>query len=387
MPDSSFFINKIGPVHASKYISTDQILLGSGAGPSKTGQRNRIATYSISRSVGLSEKPAERSGVITGEALLADDEDAPSSFAVHGDLVVAGVNESTSSRKRSGDNHHLRTFRLGKQTDEKGETTSIKTLPQHQIYDNLSVDLDDYQKVTKFSEDGKYIALISDEGIPAVVDATKMGKLPLDLPTTKVLDLEIYDGKLWIAEAKSIRYLSLPSGDDASVVLSLAQASIPKNFSLALIRVLEKDTLLLGLNDTKQNYSFLAIYKFRKGELVQDKIVHVSSKVRGLYVSTRRPTPSNPRLIAMTTSNGNLIIYDNDLDKLKTWTGLHQFPISTLAFRPDGKQLITCSIDEKVNVLDLINIGSEVSVLAKLLMLLISLLIAYLLYLYLAQSR
>lgn len=391
MPDSSFYVHKVGPIHASTYISTDQILLGSGAGPSKTGQRNKLATYSISQSLASSINAAERSGVCTAEALFADDEDAPSSFAIHKDLIFAGVNESAAARKVTGDNHHLRQFRLKKQVTEKSEEMTIKVLTQHQIYEDLSVELDDYQKITKCSEDGKYIALISSEGHPAIVQTALMTRMPIEAldsdPKRKILDLELSDGKLWILEAKTITTISLPQVDDPVVVLSIADSFIPKNFSFFQIRVLESDTILLGLNDVKMNYAFVATYKFRKGRLVQDKIAHISAKIRGLYISTKEPTPTNPRLIALTTNTpGQLILYDNELNQVKTWHKLHQFPISTVAFRGDEKQLITCSIDEKVNVLDIVNIQSEVSLTAQLFMFILAVLLAYLMYLYLSRS-
>lgn len=393
MPDSSFYVNKIGPVHASEYFSTDQILLAAGVGPSKTGQRNRLATYSISQSLASSATAAQRSGVCTGEALFADDEDAPSSFAVHEDLVVAGVNESAASRKHTGDNYHLRMLRLMMHSMEKGESTTFRTLTQHQIYEDLSVELDDYQKVTKFREDGRYIALISNEGYPAIVETSNMTRVPIDIfdskqpnGKAKVLDIEFSKGKLWIADTKTIRTLSLPLADDLSVVLSLAQSSIPKNFVLAQFRIVDQDTVLLGLNDANMKQSFIATYEFRKGQLVQSKIAHMNSKIRSLYINTRHPTPTKSQLIALTTADGRLSLFDPDLNHLKTWKGLHQFPISTVAFRHDGKQLITCSIDEKINVIDLVSLGSETSLFTQFFMLFIALLLAFLMFHYLKRA-
>lgn len=368
MTQSSFYINKVGPVHAAHYISTDQVLLASGAGPSKTGQKNRIATYSIAASLASSEKEAERQGVSTGEVLLSDDEDAPSSLAIAKDLIIAGVNESTAIRKKTGDNHHLRTFRISTASDEKGETTKINTLPQHQIFDDLSLENDDYQKVTKVNSTGTYAALISSDGYPAVVDLAKMTKLPLepldglkDGKKIRIVDLELTNNALFVANANSITSISLPSADDVSILFHLDRSGVPKNFRLSNILILSTDKVLVGMTDVKLSHSFIAIYRLYKGQLIQGEVAHTSSKIRGLYTSTRHASPTMPQLIAMTTANGDLTLFDATLQKIKTWRKLHQFPISSVAFRPDGRQLITASIDEKVNVLEIGSLSPETS--------------------------
>lgn len=297
---------------------------------------------------------------------MADDEDAPSSFALHQDLVIAGVNESAASRKKTGDNFHLRTFRITQESTEKAETTSIKTLPQHQIYEDLSVELDDYQKVTKVNPDGKYAALISSEGFPALVDLKKMLRMPLDVLDSvqdggkmKVVDIEMLKDSVWVADGKRIVTISLPTGDDVSVLFNLDKTGVPKNYSLSHMRIMGVDTVLLGMNHNKLQHAFIAVYKLYKGALIQCQVAHTSSRLRGLYINTRHATQTNPTLVSVTTSNGALHLYDAELHKLKSWSSLHQFPISTVSFRPDSRQLVTCSIDEKINVLDLTDLGTR----------------------------
>ena len=349
MPDSFFYLNKAGPIHASNYLSTDQVLLASGAGPSKTGQKNRIAAYSLAKSLETSAKSTERSGVVIGGTILGDDEDAPSSFARHNDLLIAGVNESLASRKESGDNHHLRTFRITRSTDDKGDSVAIKKSLQHQIFEHLSIERDEYQKITKLSPDGKYAGLISSDGLPAVVDMSNMAQIHIGTDTAKWVDLEFTKDMLWIATTHGVQSFSLPTGDESSISFSLSHSSVPKAHQLTALRVLGTDSLLLGLNHTSSNSSYLATYKVHNNTLVQRKVAYLSSKLRGIYLNV---ASSSQRIMA-TTSDGQAILYDSELEKLKTWKGLHQFPISTVSLRNDGMQAITCSIDEKVNILDL----------------------------------
>lgn len=307
-----------------------------------------------------STKAAERKAISTGEALLADDEDAPSSFAILKDLVIAGVNESEASRKKTGDNHHLRTFRLQMSNGEKNEETTIKKCLEHQIYPDLSIEEDDYQRTTKISPDGKYLALLSKGGIPALVDAANMTRIDTELLNTddkgeplRLVDLEFAKDSLWIATSEFVRIISLPVGEQVTDIFSITESSVPKNFFLTKMLILGPDMVLLAMNDPKLNQGFLALHRIYKGGLRQEVVSFCSSRVRGIYVNTKTPGPTLAQLIVATFADGSVSIYDKDLDKRKTWKKLHQFPISTVAIRGDGKEMVTCSIDEKVNVLDI----------------------------------
>lgn len=396
MPDSSFYINKF-PIYASRFVSADQVLLAGGGGPSKSGYKNRIATYSIAQSIASNINPKERTGHCTGDVLLADDEDAPGSLAMCDDLILSGVNESSAMRKRSGDNHHLRSFRLRFSTEAKGEQTSIKPALEHQIFPDLDVKLDDYQKITKVSPDGKLLALVSAEGKAAIVSIANMTKLTnrtLDSIDKTFVDVEFATKAAWIATTTKVYLLQLPISKDTEEVevFNLTTLPILKTHKISHIRCLSDTKILLAMNDARTGAAYLTYFEMHKGQLLQRQVIHVASRITGLYLSPAKPSPipttsegskgAQTRLLAITTSDSNLVVYRSDtLARLRTWKHLHAFPISTVSFSPDCTTLLTASIDEKVNVLDLraLSQGAPVSALTSFLWLL-GFMLVYLLY-------
>ena len=356
MTATAFYIDKF-PIYAAQYISNDEILLAGGGGPSKSGYKNRIATYSIPQSIASSKNEKERKGVCVNEVCLADDEDAPSSLAVHNDLILTGVNESSKARK-SGDNHHLRSFRLS----EKG----IKVKLVHQIFD-LDVALDDYQKITKISSDGKHVGLVSAEGQAAIVDVAKMTTLKtLD---DKVIDIEFDADKIWVATQSKV-YLMSMNNNDRSTVFDCEKLGVIHKHKISQVRVIGK-RIVIGLNSGS---AFLGVYEMYKGGLIQKHIIY-TKKIINIFVSPAQD------MIAVTTSDSKLSLYRPDLSLITSWSKLHAFPISTVAFSPSRKELLTGSIDEKINIIDLTTIGTS-NMLKSSLLVLVIFTIIYMLFIF-----
>ena len=144
-----------------------------------------------------------------------------------------------------------------------------------------------------------------------------------------------------------------------------------KTFKISHIRLIDERHVLIAMTGSR---TYLAKFQLYKGSLLQQAVVYSSSRITGIYVS-----PAKHR-VAVTTSDAKLTLYSPArLSKLKSYSKLHAFPISAVSFSPDSTQLITASIDEKVNV---INLTFSTSYIWQLLFLILVVLLLYALYRY-----
>jgi prolactin regulatory element-binding protein len=353
----SFYIDKF-PIYACAYIAQDQLLLaGGGGGKTKAGLSNKLLVYSLAAN-------AQGQYTSVGELVLAGDEDAPAALAVHEDLILAGVNEAEEARRKSKENHHLRTYKLDRSVGKSGDAVNIRPKLSYGILD-LDIEADDYQKHTRISADGKYAALLSAEGKAALVDLTsyrRQASKQLDDAKEPCVNIAFWNDCLLAATKTSLFRVPLTQKtpeDEEKEIFNLSRIRILSRYKIAQVVVFDKDRILLGMNSMDGKSAFVALYRIFKGELRQSHVRHLPSRISGITVDSLQQQQDSTagRKVAIAMGDGGLLLVDGRLEVLRRFRNLHQFPASACAFAPNGQQLVTCSIDYKVNVLDLRGVG------------------------------
>ncbi|CAG8513437.1 7064_t:CDS:10 [Rhizophagus irregularis] len=129
------------PVYCTGFTPSGDILLGGGGGSGNTGVKNKLALFKLK----IPEKTIEK----LTETILSGEEDRPTCIAFHNEenIFSCGIN-SSEEKIIIGENNNCRIFKYSNEKIELVKTIQTMT----------STNVDDYQKVTAFSQDGKLLA-------------------------------------------------------------------------------------------------------------------------------------------------------------------------------------------------------------------------------------
>ncbi|KAG8761415.1 hypothetical protein FRC14_003828 [Serendipita sp. 396] len=130
------------PVYSSSFLSSTRLVLGGGGGQGKTGVKNQLRLYDVS-------KP-DMELTLVGEYEFEAGEDAPMSMAVDStnETIVCGANSSQQAME-AGKNMHCRLFSVqGNKIDHLKSVQAMTTMTG-----------DPYQKVTVLSPSNDVVAI------------------------------------------------------------------------------------------------------------------------------------------------------------------------------------------------------------------------------------
>ncbi|KAI8888490.1 hypothetical protein K501DRAFT_291621 [Backusella circina FSU 941] len=206
------------PVFGLGFTSSNQLIVGGGGGPGRSGVKNKLSSFKIDSR----RKDLEEDAVFPFGA----DEDAPMCLDIHPqqDIVIAGVNGSEEDIK-AGNNENCRMFKVTEDSIEK--VNSLKTV--------TSKNVEDYQKVVRFSEDGSLFAVGTTTGN---VDVFKYPSLKsiCDEPVSVVADDEILDvdinlekEKMIAATRDSLKLINLRGKNVGQIVQTISSTTAVKN--------------------------------------------------------------------------------------------------------------------------------------------------------------
>ncbi|KAM3578836.1 hypothetical protein VKS41_008631 [Umbelopsis sp. WA50703] len=211
MPATTFTSNVGIPVFALGFTSKDQLVIGGGGGAGRTGVTNKIATFKVdTKRKEFREDAAFEFG---------SEEDAPMCLDVHPtkNLCAVGVN-GTDKSVEAGENKNCRVFDI--------ESDSINLLESIQTIKSKNVD--DHQKVCRYSKDGQFIATGTTDGVLTLLKYPSLEPVlpPITFDKEEILDIDIdFDNeKLLVVTPGLVRLISL-RGKTAGKELQTIQAS------------------------------------------------------------------------------------------------------------------------------------------------------------------
>ncbi|KAJ7228813.1 WD40 repeat-like protein [Mycena pura] len=350
------------PVYSSAFLSPSHLVLGGGGGTSRTGIKNKLRVYDVG---------ADRNIAPVDELELERGEDAPMSMAANLETgtLACGVN-SPEEMLSKGENENCRVYALKEQ--KLGLLSTHGTL--------ISGDLDDFQKVTVLSPDGKTLAVAGTKSLQ-LLSYPSLAPLALAVNTDK----EIYDATfskntLVVATTHNLLVYALPTANSKgspskNKKKGKQKAVVPS--ALELLRTIdapvsvsgstgstfraaryhpENTEILYTISNTipgrsrtrkaapRQAY----VCKWNTTTWVVDKVRKVGDK--GVTCFAVSP---NGKLLAFGSSDSSVGLLDaNALSPLVAILKAHEFPPTTLAFNPTSRLLVSGSADNTIRIID-----------------------------------
>ncbi|KAJ7276222.1 quinon protein alcohol dehydrogenase-like superfamily [Mycena haematopus] len=378
------------PVYCSVFLSPTHLVLGGGGGASKTGIKNKLRVYDVGEN---------RSITLVDELQLEPGDDAPTSMAANLETgsLACGVN-SPEEQMKKGENQNCRVFNF---KDQKlGLLGMCGTL--------VSGDLDDFQKVTALSPDGKLLVAAGTTSLQLLSFPSLQPVAPPINTDKEIYDVTFSQNTLVVATTANLLVYALPGetetkskgspsknkkkGKQKEKTIALSElellrtvdppagvlGSTGSTFRAARYHP-EKPEILYtvsntvpGRSRTKKAAPMQAfVCKWNTATWTVDKVRKVG--VKGL---TCFDISANGRLLAFGSADCSVGILDaNTLAPLVAILKAHEFPSTTVKFNPTSRLLVSASADNSIRVISVPD-SAEKSSWTLIILILITLLIA-----------
>ncbi|EJF62868.1 WD40 repeat-like protein [Dichomitus squalens LYAD-421 SS1] len=343
------------PVYSSAFVSPNEFVLGGGGGQSKTGIKNKLRLYRIEGDSRLE---------LLNELELASGEDAPMSMAAHPSRseIVGGINSSEDALK-SGPNRNCRVYSV--KENKISFSDACSTI-------QLNGEDDDFQKVTVFSPNGKYLAVggTRDLSVLHYPSLTPVAT-PIHLEKGEMYDAAFSSSTLVVATTVNLLVYALPSeaeGDTAE------KSKDSRSISSELLHTIDRPTLpgkdagssfravrfhpsdektLYTVSNTvppktrsKSSPRRAFVVKWNTDTWTATKVRQISD--RGVTCFDVSP---DGKLLAFGSSDLTVGVLDaQSLAPLLTILKAHEFPPTTLRFSPHSDILVSGSADNTIRV-------------------------------------
>ncbi|KAJ2336204.1 hypothetical protein GGI00_000965 [Coemansia sp. RSA 2681] len=331
------------PISCIGITLSNEVVLGGGGGPGRSGVKNKLAVYSIDGSA-LELKRAS-------EAILSSEEDAPTCLAVHPKdrVVISSINSSKDAIQK-GNNSNCRVFELSKKSIKAGGKVA-KTICSTSDFD--------YQKCIAIDPLGKLVAGGSTDGTLAVLQYPSLRHaFPSVEAADEINDVDFNASGKWLAVATDSE-LKIVSTKDGSLVQNIDRphtaSGQPAVFRFAKFGANSKGKLKSGtelksvlytvLNTKSRKLAYIAMWDTKQWTRIATRPVCQSA------ITTFALSPSG-KLLAVATVSLQIVICDaHTLKVLLRIPAAHSFAITAMSFDNDDKYLVSGSADETCQVL------------------------------------
>ncbi|KAI9496466.1 quinon protein alcohol dehydrogenase-like superfamily [Zychaea mexicana] len=338
-PTCSTFAVPVGiPVYGVTFTPTNQLLIGGGGGPGRSGVQNKLVSYKVEPR----RKDLEEEAVYD----LSNDEDAPMCLDAHPteNVVVAGIN-STEQNIKKGENKNCRVFKVLESQFEL--TKSLASI--------TSKSAEDYQKVIRFNSDGTLFATGSSNGqvrvysYPSLEPACDAIESSGDDEVMDV-DISLEKDKLTFLLRDAIKLVNLRGRHAGKVKQTISPATIDNKQkfqfrSFRYGRLYCKDFAYLVANSPKGGY----VVKLDAYTLERVQMVRISKKPITAFCISQ-----DGGVIAAASSDYTISLYEsNSLRLLYQLKEAHGFAITSIAISPDRRLLASGSADNSCRIITL----------------------------------
>ncbi|KAF8558821.1 WD40 repeat-like protein [Imleria badia] len=349
------------PVYSCAFVADDQVIVGAGGGASRTGIKNKLRLFRVSDDSQLHT---------LSELELEKDEDAPMSMAAHPQsrTLVCGIN-SSAERLQKGENENCRKFSVS--ADEHN--------------------LDDYQRVTVLSPNGKYLVIAGAHDLSLLDYDSLLPVIPsIHVSTGEIYDATLSSSRLFLATSSKLFVYALPTHADddenKSIVKDSTPQSTPENKGLDVIKTIQlpsisgvpaksnitfraarlhptrQDTLYCVVNVTLPRVKHEKLAK-KRAYVLKWKLTEKDGSFDACIEAIRKvcdgnltcfDVSSDGRLLAFGASDYSLGVLDsNTLAPLLSILKAHEFPVTTLRFSPTSKLLVSGGVDSSIRVVSI----------------------------------
>ncbi|KAJ7179839.1 WD40 repeat-like protein [Mycena crocata] len=350
------------PVYSSAFLSPSHLVLGGGGGASRTGIKNKLRVYDVGDS---------RSITLVDELELERGEDAPMSMATHSQTgtLACGVN-SPEERLVKGENENCRVYAFKEQ--------KLGLLQTHGTL--VSGDLEDYQKVTVISPDGKFLLAAGTRSLQ-LLSFPSLSPVALPVNTDKdIYDATFSQNTLVVATTANLLVYALPAAADSKGSPSKNKKKGKQKAAvlaeLDLLRTVDPPAAVSG--------STGSTFRAARYHPENKEILYTISNTVQARSRTKKSAPINAYICAWNTAtwtvnkvrkigdkgvtcfdvsaNGTLLAFGSSgcsiglldattLAPLMTILKAHEFPPTTLRFNPTSRLLVSGSADNTIRVI------------------------------------
>ncbi|KAF9222070.1 WD40 repeat-like protein [Gyrodon lividus] len=371
------------PVYSCAFLADDQFVAGGGGGASRTGINNKLRLFRVSD---------DRQLNILSELELERDEDAPMSMAAHIEsrTLVCGIN-SSAAKLEKGVNENCRKFSVSGDEHKLAQLVTRGTLS--------SGNVDDYQRVTVLSPDGRFLAVAGEHDFSLLAyDSLSPISQPIHVTNGEIYDATFSSSHVILTTSSSLLFYSLPtlsavdsekspkpkkkgkhkSGPQPSgstresqklkLVKTIELPPIPGVpsgsrvvFRAARLHPLQQNAFYTVVNITlprtpktkaakKQAYMLRWKITPSSEDDTFDACVEIVRKTRDSNLTCFDVSPDG-KLLAFGASDYSLGVLDSTtLVPLLSILKAHEFPVTTIRFNPTSKLLVSGGVDSSLRV-------------------------------------
>ncbi|KAI8897092.1 quinon protein alcohol dehydrogenase-like superfamily [Globomyces pollinis-pini] len=324
--------------------NNNEFLVGGGGGGTKAGVKNSVMLFKVD--------PITLELSLSSEFKFSRDDDGCMSIAAHPlkRVFVCGVNGPADDIKK-GVNQNARSFRI--------QNNNIIFTPELTVGTILSKDPIDYQRVCRFSKDGKMFIAGTTDGHLSFWSWPEMEEaLPAyDYPNSEILDIHIdhQSSNVVVVTSSKLRLLDLAKGkvrwslDDLTVgsaKCELRSARFGSNSSEGILFVVFNSK---GRRESYiRKFDILDNWKLKKSKQVASKPI------------TAFNISENGHLLAIGSSDMSVSVLDsNNLSVLLRIPDAHSFPVTTIDFNTNAAYVISGSADGTVAISPVPDVNSS----------------------------
>ncbi|KAI8146089.1 quinon protein alcohol dehydrogenase-like superfamily [Fennellomyces sp. T-0311] len=319
------------PVYGLDFTDNDRIVAVGGGGTGRSGVKNKLIAFSVNDDT-----------LVTWP--IPDQKDCPMSVACHPTLPLfaTGINDEADVIKR-GENQSCHLFELGSSTIQPLNKASAST----------TRNIQDYQKVTRFSRSGQFLVTGFTDGRVTVL---KMPDLTLAFPPLRFngvqdLDVDPEEEYLAVATPKALIIVSLEDGAITQVIDSPKLNKRTECEFRSCRYGAPQHKLYAVVNPHSRSNGFICVWDLRNRKrrypVTQVKTASVCRK----SITSFCVSPAGDLLAYASTDLSIGLVDAKSLRPIMQVKNAHGFAITSLAFSPSGKYLASAGADTRCRIM------------------------------------
>lgn len=340
------------PIYGAKFVNNKTIIVTGGGGEGNNGIPNKITAIKCSFKVSDKSKRLQK----FREIVLPKNEDSPMCLDIAKDSVdnednfsvFVGCNQSTQLLKSMNINNNLRKYVF---TGEE----HLRFVDAAQLEEDISGEgVGEYPKMVCLSSHNSVGCLMTSRN-PSVIYIFNPDLLELNFKFRPERDVDILDfhlspgddGKtLCYITASSIETISTVTGNSITSTNAVTNKALAK-YNLSKVRFIDDSNIIVTAS--LKNGKGVSIFQYSIPDKKILKQRDISTKIKGI---TAIDISLSQGLVALAGNDTSVTVLRlADFKTIKTFTKLHSFAITKVAFSPRGTKLASVSAANTLHVM------------------------------------
>ncbi|KAJ3030221.1 UNVERIFIED_CONTAM: hypothetical protein HDU68_009745 [Siphonaria sp. JEL0065] len=310
-----------------------KVFVGGGGGASRSGVKNTVAIYSVNEHTLTLEQVTKHE--------FGSDEDSVQSIAVHPKekTIIVGANNSLEQINQ-GINNNCRIFTL--KNDSLLFQAAISTV------DGLK---DSFQKVARFSPDGKFLLTGGTDGKLSLWSWPECNIVIPSMDIEGDISDAIFDSSSSMVVAVSSKKCFVINIAKGKTVWSIDKPVVSQSSDAAEFRSARfgsgsnEGYLFMAVNAKSRKQAYVCKWKVDKWAMERSRLV------AGRPITAFTISNDGEHLAFGAADSSVNVLTGKNLKSILKIPNAHNFPITSLAFSPTGQTVVSGSADGTCNVI------------------------------------